>query len=95
LNKYQNLLAWRESKGCTIDCEINLDELFETKEGRKKFDAKWKDFLTSDPFNKKIYGKKGNLLTYKSEQLIPLKKDKRPSLLLVLGNPATHSKQTA
>ena len=45
LNKHQNLLAWRESKGCTIDCEINLDELFETKEGRKKFDAKWKDFM--------------------------------------------------
>jgi len=91
LNKHQNLFAWRESEGCTIDCEINLDELFETKDGRKKFDAKWKDFLASDPFNKKIYGGKGNLLKYKSEQLIPLKKDKRPPLLLVLGNPATHS----
>ena len=91
LNKHQNLFVWRESEGCTIDCEINLDELFETKEGRKKFDAKWKDFLASDPFNKKIYEEKGNLLKYKSEQLIPLKKDKRPPLLLVLGNPATHS----
>ena len=91
LNKHQNLFVWRESEGCTIDCEINLDELFETNEGRKKFDAKWKDFLASDPFNKKIYEEKGNLLKYKSEQLIPLKKDKRPPLLLVLGNPATHS----
>ena len=32
-----------------------------------------------------------NLLKYKSEQLIPTKIDKRPPLLLVLGNPATHS----
>ena len=54
LNKHQNLLAWRKSKGCTIDCEINLDELFETKEGRKKFDTKWKDFLASDPNNKAV-----------------------------------------
>jgi len=35
--------------------------------------------------------KNGDILSYKSEQLVPTKTDKRPSLLLVLGNPATHS----
>ena len=91
INKHQNLLAWRKSKGCTIDCEINLGELFKTKEERIKFNAKWTDFINSDPDNKKVYRKKRNLLTYKSEQLIPTKNDKRPPLLLVFGNPATHS----
>ena len=77
LNKHQNLIACRKLKGCTIDCKINLDELLETNEERKKFDSKWKDFLASDPLNKKIYRKKGNLLTYKSEQLISFEGNKK------------------
>ncbi len=90
-NKKQKLFSWQKAKGCTIDCEIDLDELFDTREQRKRFEGKWKEFLASDPDNKKIYKKKGNRLIYKSEQLIPDKKDKRPPLFLVLGNPATHS----
>ena len=89
--KHQNLLAWHKPKGCTIDCQINLNQLFETEKEREKFDVKWKDFIASDPYNKKVYEKKGNILKYKSEQLIPTKNNKRPPLLLVLGNPATHS----
>lgn len=90
-NNHQNLLAWKKSKGCTIDCEINLSLLFEEKEERKRFDAKWKDFIASDPDNTKVYRKRGNKLIYKSEQLIPTKKNKRPPLFMVFGNPATRS----
>ena len=32
-------------------------------------------------------------LVYRTEQLVPEKKDKRPPLLLVFGNPASHSVQ--
>ncbi len=85
------LLNVEKSQGCTIDCTIDLDLLFETKDERRKFNEKWKEFIASDPDNKKNYKKKGNILSYKSEQLIPTKTDKRPPLLLVLGNPATHS----
>jgi len=88
------LIKFKKLKGCTIDCTIDLDQLFETfktKDEIKKFNAKWKDFVISDPYNKKVYNKKRNILTYKSEQLIPVEKDKRPPLLLVFGNPATHS----
>ena len=85
------LLKVKESNGCTIDCTIDLDLLFETKDERSKFNAKWDDFIASDPDNIKVYKKEGNILSYKSEQLIPTKKDKRPPLLIVLGNPATHS----
>jgi hypothetical protein len=90
-NNHQNFLAWRKSKGCTIDCTINLNSLFKEKEERKRFDAKWKEFIASDPDNTKAYRKKGNKLIYRSEQLIPTKKDKRPPLLMVFGNPATRS----
>ncbi len=85
------LYSWRKAKGCTIDCEIDLDELFETNEERSRFECKWKDFIESDPENIKVFRKKGDKLSYKSEQLVPTKTDKRPPLLLVLGNPATHS----
>ncbi|MBW2167040.1 MAG: hypothetical protein JRG74_13385 [Deltaproteobacteria bacterium] len=88
------LIKFKKRKGCTIDCTIDLDLLFETKDEIERFNAKWKDFIDSDPDNKKVYNKKGNILSYKSEQLIPTKIDKRPSLLLVLGNPATHSVET-
>ena len=90
-NKHQKLLSWYKAKGCTLNLKINLDRLFETKEERDRFNAKWKDFIASDPDNKKVYKINGNILSYKSEQLIPTKTDKRPPLLLVLGNPATHS----
>ena len=90
-NNHQNLFVWRKAQGCTIDCEINLSLLFEEKQERKRFDAKWKDFIASDPDNARVYRKTGNKLFYRSEQLIPAKKDKRPPLLMVFGNPATHS----
>jgi len=89
-NKHQKFLSWRKAKGCTLNCEINLDSLFETAKERERFDTKWKDFIASDPHNKKVYKRNGNILSYKSEQLIPAKTDKHPPLLLVLGNPATH-----
>ena len=90
-SKHQNFLAWRKSKGCAIDCKINLNLLFQEKEERKRFDAKWKDFIASDPDNTKAYRKRGNKLIYRSEQLIPTKRDNRLPLLMVFGNPATHS----
>ncbi len=90
-NKHQKFLTWSKAKGCTLNCKINLDRLFETAKERERFDAKWKDFIASDPDNKKVYKINSNILSYKSEQLIPIKTGKHPPLLLVLGNPATHS----
>jgi len=50
-NNHQNLFVWRKSQGCTVDCKIDLSLLFEEKEERKRFDAKWKDFIASAPDN--------------------------------------------
>jgi len=86
-----NLLTWKKAKGCTIDCEIDLDVMFEGKDERERFDGKWKEFIASDPDNKKVFRKRSNKLIYTSEQLIPTKKDERPPLFLIFGNPATHS----
>jgi hypothetical protein len=38
-----------------------------------------------------VYQLEGDSLRYRTEQLIPTKRDQRPPFLLILGNPATHS----
>lgn len=70
---------------------IDLDLLLPSQTERKRFDEKWEDFLVSDDSNRKIYKLRGNSLSYESEQLIPVETDLRPPLLLLLGNPASHS----
>jgi len=69
-----------------------LRKMMATHEDLKhKIEEKWDRFLESNPHNSKIFAKTGNRLSYQSEQLIPEKRDDRPPLLLVLGNPASQS----
>ena len=92
-----NLYTYRQVDSVRLECSINLDKLFLTERERSKFDENWKAFIDSntgsesDSNNKKIFRIDNNRLTYSSEQLIPAKVDNRPPLLLVLGNPASHS----
>jgi hypothetical protein len=74
-----------------MDFAVNLNALLATPTERKNFDRKWKGFIASDNANRNIYQKRGDRLTYQSEQLIPSRKDSRPGLLMVFGNPASHS----
>ena len=69
---------------------IRLDRLFPDQKSRERFDYKWKIFI-EDSCNNDIYRLQGNTLSYDSEQLIPTKTNGKPSLLLVLGNPASES----
>ena len=85
------LLTFRQTDPIRLECTIDLNRLFESENERSRFDEKWIPFLESEPHNQKIYRLNGNQLTYQSEHFIPLKKDNRPPLLLVFGNPASHS----
>ena len=89
--KSQKLFTCRQTNSIKLECEIDLCHLFDTKEERERFEEKWDGFLESNPHNSKIFAKTANRLYYSSEQLIPEKQDERPSLLLVLGNPASQS----
>jgi len=90
-NNNRKLFTYRILKPGQLECSIDLTELFPTETERKSFDDKWHVFIKSDDANKNIYERKGNRLIYQSEQLVPSKKDRRPALLLVFGNPASHS----
>jgi len=65
--------------------------LFPTKGERQNFNSNYKSFLDSNADNCYIYKLKHDSLFYTTEQLIPVKTNERPPLLLTLGNPATHS----
>ena len=85
------VLSYRQTDLIRLLCEIDLKKFFPDSKERDRFDKNWEAFLESDPCNKQIFEHRGNRLIYHSEQLIPIKKDKRPPLLLVFSNPASHS----
>ena len=85
-----SILNWRQIGQVKLECMIRLDRLFPDQKSRKRFDDKWKNFI-KDSCNDEIYRLQGNTLSYDSEQLIPTKTNGKPSLLLVLGNPASES----
>ena len=50
------------------------------------------DISRNDDFFKKIYSLNNNILKYKSETIVPVNRDpKKQNVLLIFGNPATHS----
>jgi len=77
-----------------LKCTLNLKQLFSSASDseRKKFDARWHCFFHADEScHSEIFPQKGDDLIYFSEHLIPEVIDDRPPLLLLLGNPASHS----
>jgi hypothetical protein len=70
---------------------LNLDALYSDENRRQRFEAKYLQFLDSDRTHPKIIGRMNNSITYLTENIIPKKKDERSSLLLIFGNPASHS----
>ncbi len=74
-----------------LECRIDINKLFESKNEKDKFFSKLPSFLESDPYNKIVYQVDDTHINYHTEELIPKVRDNRPALLLLLGNPASHS----
>ena len=85
------ILFYQKEDSVRLQCEIDINKLFSTSKERERFENKWNNFLESDHYNKKLFELKGNILKYQSEQLIPRKVNETSPLLLILGNPASHS----
>ena len=87
----RSILSYQQRDSIKLRCEIDLKKLLPAPKQRERFNKKWGTFFESDSYNKEIFELKGDRLKYQSEQLIPSKSDDRLHLLLVLGNPASHS----
>ena len=73
-------------------CVLDLSVLYPSEGTRASFEKNWKAFLCSDPDNPKIFTRESNnKLTYLTESFIPTLKDDRTPMLILLGNPASHS----
>ena len=86
----KSILSCRQTGKVRLKYKIRLDHLFLDQKSGERFDYRWKIFI-EDSCNNDIYRLQGNTLSYDSEQLIPTKTNGKPSLLLVLGNPASES----
>jgi hypothetical protein len=86
----QRLITYHQTGPVKLKCVIRLDGLFPDQKSRARFEDKWSDFV-ADSCNSDIYHLQGSTLSFDSEQLIPSNNNAKPSLLLVLGNPASES----
>jgi hypothetical protein len=94
-SKQDSLLTYKQSEyPAHLECSISLSGLLPTRDEREKFNSRYyKSFLDSDADNRCIYELKQDTLFYTTEQLIPAKTDGRRPVLLIFGNPASHSIQ--
>lgn len=71
---------------------MNLNLLYPDESSRGQFERRWGEFYASDGTHPELFWREDEgTLVFLTESLIPLKSDGRPSLLLLLGNPASHS----
>ena len=70
---------------------LNITLLYPAKTDLLMFDKRWNSFYEANGEYKNIFDRKRNKITYQSENLIPTKLDRRSPVLLVFGNPASHS----
>ena len=87
----RSIISYHQTDSIGLLCEIDLKKLLLTQKEQDRLCQNWTDFLKSDQCTKEIFKRNGDRIKYQSEQLIPSKSDDRPPLLLVLGNPASHS----
>jgi hypothetical protein len=86
------LLTTRDISPGILGCRLDLRMLYTDERDRAKFEERWASFYASDQAHSAIYSRAENdALAYCSESLIPTKADDRPPLLLLGGNPASHS----
>lgn len=84
-------LTCRQMPPGHLECTLDLSKIYSSPKEREAFKTRYRVFRDSDPDNRHVYRLKGNRLIFESEQLIPSKRINRASLLLVFGNPASHS----
>ena len=70
---------------------LDVDALCFDENQRAQFEKKFLQFSDSDCDHPKVISRINNTVVYLTESIIPKKEDERLPLLLVLGNPASHS----
>jgi hypothetical protein len=86
------LLDFNELRPGILECCLNLNLLYPDSRDRAAFEERWMAFDKSDATHPNVFTRtESDTLIYLSETIIPTTSDSRPPLLLLLGNPASHS----
>jgi hypothetical protein len=85
------LLTFQTYSPRVMQATLDLDALYPDGYQQAAFLHRFADFSRSHPAHSSLFEQAGHLLTYRSEQIVPERSDSRPPLLLVFGNPASHS----
>jgi hypothetical protein len=86
-----DLLIFKALEQGIQEVQLDIERLYPDPHERREFELRLHQFLKSDCYNPKIISRKDGLLVYQTECIIPEKKNSKRPLLLLLGNPASHS----
>jgi hypothetical protein len=70
---------------------LDLGDLYPHGKGRARFEARWPDFAASTADHGDLFTREADSIVYRTESFLPREQDGRTPVLLVLGNPASHS----
>jgi len=70
---------------------LDLGELYPDSDARARFEARWEEFSRSAADHRDLFSRDAEAIVYRTESFLPREHDGRPPVLLVLGNPASHS----
>jgi len=87
----ENLLTLQDLSLGIQKVTLKIKELYPNRKERIQFERRLFQFLDSHSALSKIFRRKGELLIYKTECIVPKKNDLQLPLLLLFGNPALHS----
>jgi hypothetical protein len=74
----------------SYECRLDLLKLFDGK-SLVEFNKRYEEFLLSDPYNSEILNRRKDIIIYPHKSWIPKTSDNRMNLLILGGNPASHS----
>ncbi len=81
----------REQSPTVFRHQMDLAQLYPNEPDRLAFEERWETFLNAVGDEKDVFEKKGDTLAYLTERLSSPSNGGRRPVLLLLGNPATHS----
>lgn len=87
----QKLLTFEDTKLGIQKVILDVSALYPDAKKRKQFEDNYLKFSEADSYHSSVFGRADDLITYQTECILPTRNDQRPPLLLVFGNPASHS----
>ena len=84
-------MLFKNSRVGIKEVRLDLGELYPCLKDRVAFEKRLADFLPSHASHSSLFELSDDELLYRTECLVPRKHDARPPLLLLFGNPASHS----